>query len=56
MKGGRVGWRNGLDTEEKAWRTVEIVWTQNGRLVGLQKWYGHKTGDWVGSRYGLDKG
>jgi hypothetical protein len=35
MKGGHVGCRNGLDTGQEVWRTVEMVWTQNGRLAGL---------------------
>jgi hypothetical protein len=33
-----------------------MVWTKNERFEGLQKWSGHRSGDWVRSRYGLDKG
>jgi hypothetical protein len=54
MGGGCVGWRNGMDTGQEVWRTVEMVWTQDRRFGGLYKWSGHRTGGLEYCRNGLD--
>jgi len=54
MRGGCVGCRNGLDTRQEAWSTLEMVQTQDWRLGKEQIWSGQRMRGLEGCGNGLD--